>query len=319
MRLRAVVRIGCAVLLGLCLGRGRASAEVIEGVTAVVNDQAILLSDLRRRAAPFLEQLVSAASTEAERSARIKQLYKRLKQQLVDEELIEQAARKMHVSVTVTEVEQAIDNVRRQNSLTEDAFWQAVRAQGFTEKNYREDVRKQLLRLKVINQRVRSRVNIGEQTVREAYDDRVRDARRSQKFHAVHIFTPLQPTASATEIAHAFKEAKEVRKQLTVQNFDSFAAKGGGDLGWLDQGDLPAVLEETLLGLSQGEISEPVRGPSGMHIFLLRERQSGATAIPSFEQAKAGIQRELQDKAMQRQEELFIKGLRRDAVVDARQ
>jgi peptidyl-prolyl cis-trans isomerase SurA len=296
-----------------------AHAEVIERVSAVVNDQAILLSDLRRRAAPFLESILTGTKSQGERMGRVKQLYKRLLQQLVDEELIEQAAKKMHVSVSSTEVEQAIDNVRRQNSLTEDAFWQAVRAQGFSEKNYREDVRKQLLRLKIINQRVRTRVNVNEQTVRESYEDKLRDARRSQKFHAEHIFTPLPATASATEVSRALKEAKELRKQLTTQNFTGQAAqKGGGDLGWLDQGDLPGVLEETLLGLSEGEISEPVRGPSGLHIFLLRERQSGATALPAFDQMRASIQRELLDKAMQRQEELFIKGLRREAVIDAR-
>ena len=294
----------------------QAQAEVIERVAAVVNDEAVMLSSLRRRAAPYLEQLVADADSQSERTSRIKQLYKRLLQQLVDEELVEQAARKAHISVTSTDTEQAIENVRKQNSMTEDAFWQAVRGQGFTEKQYREDVRKQLLRLKVVNQRIRGHVNVTEQTVREAYDDRVRDARRAQKFHAEHLLVALAPDASATEVARALKEAGELRAQLTVENFSSIAGqRGGGDLGWLDQGDLPEVLEETLLGLSEGEISAPVRGPSGVHIFLLRERQSGAAALPPFDQMHAEIQRDLMDKAMQRQEEMFIKGLRRDAVI----
>jgi peptidyl-prolyl cis-trans isomerase SurA len=275
-----------------------------------------LLSELRRRAAPFLEQMLSDTKSQGERLSRIKQLYHRLLAQLVDEELVEQAAKKMHTSVTGAEIDQAIDNVRRQNNLTEDAFWQAVRGQGYTEKNYRDDVRKQLLRLKVINQRVRGHVNITEQTVRDAYDDRLRDARRTQKFHAEHVFIPLAATASATDVARAMKQATELRGQLNGQNFSATAAKvGGGDLGWLDQGDLPNVLEETLLGLSDGEISAPVRGPSGLHIFLLRERQSGASKIAAFDQVRAEIQRELLDKAMQRQEDLFIKGLHRDAVI----
>ena len=207
--------------------------------------------------------------------------------------------------------------MRRQNGLAEDAFWNAVRAQGFTEKQYKADVRKQLLRLKVLNQRVRSRINIGEQAVREAYDDKVRDARRSQKFHAAHVFTALPATASATEVAQALNQAKELRKQLTPENFDGIATtRGGGDLGWLDQGDLPDVLEEALLGLSEGEISQPVRGPSGIHIFIVRERQSGAAAIPPYDQSRGRIQNELLERAMQRQEALFIKGLRRDAVIE---
>lgn len=307
-----------AALLALAASPALAHAEVIERVAAVVNDQAILLSDLRRRAAPYLEQAVSDAADQNERMARIKKIYKQLLQQLVDEELVEQAAKKMSVSVTDSEVDQAIDNVRRQNGMTEEVFWQAVKAQGFTDKQYRVDVRKQLLRLKVLNQRVRSRVNMTEQTIHEAYDDRVRDARRAQKFRASHVFTPLPPNASATEVAQAMNAAKQTRAQLTSDNFDRVAAqtRGGGDLGWLDQGDLPDVLEEALLGLSEGEIGQPVRGPSGIHIFIVRERQSGEDALPPFEQMRAQIQNELLDKAMQRQEELFIKGLRRDAVID---
>lgn len=298
-----------------------AHAEVIERVAAVVNDHAILLSDLRRKAAPFLEQALSDAKTPSERQSRLKQIYQRLLDQLVDEELVEQAARKMHVSVNEAEVEQAIDNVRRQNNLDEQAFWEAVRGQGYGERQYRTDVRKQLLRLKVLNQRVRSRVNMSEETVREAYDDKVRNARRAQKFRAAHVFAPLQAGASATEVAQALEDARKLRGKLTPTNFDEFAnaSQGGGDLGWLDQGDLPDVLEETLLGLSEGEISQPVRGPSGVHIFIVHERQSGENQVPSFEEMRVQIQSELLDKAMLRQEELFLRGLRRDAVIETRE
>ena len=100
-----------------------AHAEVIERVAAVVNDHAILLSDLRRKAAPFLEQALSDAKSASERQSRLETIYQRLLDQLVDEELVEQAARKMHVTVNESEVDQAIDNVRRQNNLDEQAFW----------------------------------------------------------------------------------------------------------------------------------------------------------------------------------------------------
>jgi peptidyl-prolyl cis-trans isomerase SurA len=312
------VLLGCLLVFSIRVPL--AHAEVIERVAAVVNDDAILLSELRRRAAPLIEQVIGQSEDAAQRKARIKQLYDRLLQQLVDDELVEQAAKKSQVSASTADIDQAIENVRRQNGMSEDAFWEAVRGQGFTERQYREDVRKQLLRLKVVNQRVRSHVNISDQTVHEAYDDRVRNARRSLKFHAAHIFTPLSATASATDVARALKDSKELRAQLTQDNFDSFAAqKGGGDLGWLAQGELPKVFESTLLGLSDGQISEPVRGPAGMHIFLLRERQTGAASVPSYEDMRAELQRELLDKAMQRQEELFIKGLRREAVIELRQ
>lgn len=308
-----------APCVGLLAAAGVARAEVIERVVAVVNDDAILLSDLRRRAAPMLEVALADAETRVERTTRLKALYRRIIDQLIDEQLVEQAARKMHTTVGSREVDQAIENVRRQNNMSEEQFWQAVEAQGFTEKQYKSDVRKQLLRLKVVNQRVRSRVNITEDVVRDAYDDRVRSARRSQRFRAAHVFTPLSSDASATEVAKALAGARQLRSTLTADNFDAHAEQSGGDLGWLDQGDLPPVLEDALLGLSVGEISEPVRGPAGIHIFLVRERQQGDAAIPSFDEARADIQRELLDQAMTKQEKLFITGLRRDAIVEVRE
>jgi peptidyl-prolyl cis-trans isomerase SurA len=318
----------CGVSLLLALGMlaavsgvssiSYASAEVIERVVATVNDDAIFLSELRRRAAPFLERVVTGAS-ESERPARIKRLYEQFLRELVDDQLIEQTARKLNIIVSSSDVELAIENVRKQNNLDNAHFWEAVKTQGFTEKQYRTDVRKQILRLKVTNQRVRSRVNLSDQTVRDEYEDRVRKARRRQRFHAEHIFFGLPQTASATVVADTVRRAKELSVTLDVDHFSDVAAqRGGGDLGWLDQGDLPEDLENALLAMEPGQISQPVRGPSGVHIFLLRERQEGGLEIPPFEEAKEPIYRELLDRAMAKQQELFLAELRRNAVIDTR-
>jgi peptidyl-prolyl cis-trans isomerase SurA len=320
-RIRSTERalgVAAVLLLTAAASPRVASAEVIERVVAVVNDDAIFLSELRRRAAPFLEQVISGAS-EAERQQRIDKLYDQFLRDLVDEQLIEQAAKKMNIAVSSSEVDQAIDNVRSQNNLTSEKFWEAVKTQGFTEKQYRADVRKQLLRLKVTNQRVRSRINVNDATVKEEYEDRMRKARRRQRFHAAHIFMALPATASATEVSEAMKTANSLRAALTSENFDTMmSGHGGGDLGWLDQGDLPEALENALLNLEPGQIGVPVRGPSGIHIFQLRERQTGGVKFPPLEEAKETIYRELLDRAMARQQELFLAELRRGAVIEVR-
>jgi peptidyl-prolyl cis-trans isomerase SurA len=314
----SIATLACALALCASSFGSVHAAEVIERVVATVNDDAIFLSELRRRAAPFLEQIIAGAD-EKERKARIQKLYQQFLKELIDEQLIEQTARKMSITIGSSDVDQAIENVRKQNSLDEQRFWEAVKAQGFTEKQYRADVRKQLLRLKVTNQRVRSRVNVNDDTVKEEYDDRVRKARRRQRFHAAHIFIGLPPTASATEVANAMKDAQQLRAKLDAKNFDTeMQQRGGGDLGWLDQGDLPEDLENALLALEPGQISPVVRGPSGIHIFQLRERQTGGVQIPPLEEAKDNIYRELLDRAMAKQQELFLAELRRAATIETR-
>jgi PPIC-type PPIASE domain len=133
------------------------------------------------------------------------------------------------------------------------------------------------------------------------------------------LWSTGRPHAAATEIAATLKSAHELRASLNAKDFSPIASqRGGGDFGWLDQGDLPEQLEDALLALEPGQISTPVRGPSGVHISLLRERQTGGVQIPPFEEAKDGIYRELLDRAMAKQQELFLADLGRNAVIDSR-
>jgi len=292
-------------------------AEVIERVVASVNDDAVWLSELRRKAAPYIEGVLADATDDADRSARLHQMYGQILQQLIDEILIDQTARAMQLAVTSAEVEQAITNVQQQNQMSSEQFWQAVAAQGLNEATYRIDVRKQLLRMKVSNQRLRGRVNITEEDVRERYDIGVRQARRAQRFRAAHIFFELPEAAGPTDVAAMKKRADDLRATLRPETFEQVMVQHGGtELGWLSQGELPPALEQELLRLEAGQISVPVRGPAGFHIFLLQERQAGTDAtIPPYEAAREQIHRQMLEESMGRQEEMFLTELRRNAVI----
>jgi peptidyl-prolyl cis-trans isomerase SurA len=311
-----------AIALALAIGGAsvRARAEVVERVVAVVNDEAIFLSELRRRASPFLSRAM-AAPTEAQRMAAIEQLYTQLLERMVEEELFIQAADDMDVSVTRAEVDRAIENVRRQSGLAEEDFWAAVRQQGFTPEQYRADVRRQLLRLKVINNRARGRVNITEDQVRAQYQQTVAQARRTSRFNADHIFFQLGPNPSASQVADARRAADEVRDRIeNAGDFETEQANhpGSGTLGWLSEGTLPEALEDELMNLDEGEIGQPVRGPAGFHIFLVRERQTGSAEVPTYEAQRMEIYQRMMAEAMASQEQIFLAELRRAATIDVR-
>jgi len=292
-----------------------ARADVIERVVATVNDKAIFLSDLRKRAVPFLPQ-VSEANTDAERASRLKELYDQLLNLLIEEELLRQLASEAGIVVTDADVESAMTNIRMQNNMTEEQFLEAVKNQGMSEAQYRADLKKQLARFKVINERVRARVNITEDQVRRRYEKRARGENEELRFKVSHLVVRLDPEASATETAAVRKEANVVRAALTPDNFEERAKElGGGDLGWIAEGDLPEDLGRVLLPLDLGDISDPVRGGGGFHIFYVQDRQVGSD-FPSYDEMKDELFREMLDTAMRRQERVFIEELRRDAVVN---
>jgi peptidyl-prolyl cis-trans isomerase SurA len=296
---------------------GDKAGEVIERVVAIVNGEPMLLSELRTRAAPFLPRLMQNPS-EVQRIAMTKQLYGELLTQLIDERLLEQEARKLSISVGSGDIDRAVENVQRQSGLESAAFWEAVRGQGFTPEQYKADVRRQLLRLKVVNQKVRARINITEEDVKRKYDEQIRKARRSAQFKVANVFLPADPS-SATRTAEVKAQAEALIKKLTVENFDNAMTEhGGGDLGWVSQSDLPESLSEALLGMEPGQISGPVRGPQGIHIFLLRERKEGTEAVGSYEQVKNDIYRDMVDQSLAKQEAAYLDELRKRALITRR-
>lgn len=316
--LRRFALIGCALSAVVSpVARSEQDAgEVIERIVAIVNGEPLLLSELRTRAAPFLKRVMQAP--EMQRMALLQQLYGELLTQLIDERLLEQEARKLSVTVLSGDVDRAIENVQRQNNMSDADFWDAVAAQGFSREQYRGDVRRQLLRLKVINQKVRTRINVTEDDVRRKYEETLRAAKRSAMFEVAHVFLPVE-SDSVAKLAHARSKAEALRAGLTVETFpDAMQEHGGGELGWVSQGDLPDVLSDALLSLEPGQISQPVRGPSGLHIFLLRDRKLGEENVGNYEQVKAELYREMVDQAMAKQEVAYLSTLRKQSLITRR-
>jgi peptidyl-prolyl cis-trans isomerase SurA len=289
----------------------RSDVEVIERVVADVGDEAIFLSELRRRAVPFLGQ-IAQAPTMVEREAALEALYTQLLDHLVDEILIEHAATEMQVTVSRADVDRAIENVRRQSELDEDEFWNAVRRQGFTESQYREDVRRQLLKLKVLNQRARGRVNVDENAVRARYDQMVRRTNRASCFIVSDRFFPVLADAGATGVADVRRQAEAVRAEITPATFHD--ADNAVRLGRVCEGQMRDDLEDAIAGLTEGAISDPVQVPEGIHLFYLESRV-GAAEVPSFESVRQQMAREMMEEAMGRMERQFLDELRRDEVI----
>jgi peptidyl-prolyl cis-trans isomerase SurA len=260
------------------------------------------------------------APSEAQRMAAVRQIYTQLLERMIDDRLIIQAADEEDVHVTSAEVQTAIDNVRRQSGLGEEEFWQAVRGQGFTQDSYRRDVRHQLLRLKVLNTRVRGRVNITEEDVRRRYDEAAVRARRQSTFEACYVRLALDPDAGAAETHRAMEAAQSIRDAIdSLSDFElAMDEHGGSCTGRIQEGDIDPQLGEALAQLEQGETSDPVRTESGIFLLHVLERELASADLPAYDEVRMDLYREMMQEEMTRQEELFLAELRRRAVIDRR-
>lgn len=292
-------------------------ADVIERVVAVVNDDAIFLSELRQRAAPYMSRAMGAP-TEAQRMQAIHQIYAQVLDHLIDAHLVEQAAADEEIVVTDADVNSAIDNVREQSGLEETEFWEAVAEQGFgSQADYRADIRSQLVHFRLLNARMGNRVNITEEDVQQRYDELVAQARRSARFDCAQILFPVATGASASEINRARRAAEAMRADVEDQDDfeEAMADHGGRELHNLSQGSLDTELEDTLMHLEEGEISPVVRGSRGFFVFLLRARHYASDSVPSYESVRMTIYNQMRQDAMQHQETALMEELRREASI----
>jgi len=313
-------------LLASGLPATASSAEVVERIVAVVNDEIVLLSELRDRMMPFLAR-VRTLQTQEERQAAMVQLEREMLTAMVDELLITQQARRSNVTVSGEEVERAIQNVIRANGMTRDQFIRALASQGMTFTQYQGDVRRQLLALKVLNARVRGRINITNEDVRDAYNQTVRQVRMTASFEGAQIFVRVPPGSGPREVAAARARAEAALTRVKRgEDFGAVAREvsedpgsraDGGRLGALIHGRLDPALDDAFLNLEPGEIApELVRTELGFHVLKLVGRE--ASEVQPFEAVRPQLEQQLLEREMGRQQQLWLKELRRRAFLQVR-
>jgi peptidyl-prolyl cis-trans isomerase SurA len=296
---------------------------VVDRVVAIVNDTIILQSELRARLAalaPDLQQIQDAK----ERARRLDKLKTQMLDEMVNEELIVQAAGEARIDVEATEVQAALDEIKKQNKLDDAGLAAALSEQGYTLAGYREDLRRQLLRLRAINQLVRPKVNITDEDVRAKYDQM---SRRSDAVSAVrlsHILVKVPDKATEQDLAAAKdKAAKAIQRAKAGEDFAKIAADlsdddatktSGGELGWFERGSINPDWEAVVFSMEKGEVRGPVSGPQGLHVFYVTDIKK--TDIKSFDELKEQVRADLQRREMDKQTQTWVEELKKKAYID---
>ncbi|MGH8311364.1 MAG: SurA N-terminal domain-containing protein, partial [Steroidobacteraceae bacterium] len=177
-----------------------AGATVIERVVAIVGERAILLSDLRDRARPFLLKVHQDVANSAQRAAAISQLYKTLIERMVDEELEQRAASRARIVVTAKEIDDALARIANQNGISVERLVDEAARSGLNERQYRNEVRRQVLEAKLLNLRLQGRIRVSDDDVRQTYRRLVLEERKKLRFKASAIRIDAQSNLPREEI-----------------------------------------------------------------------------------------------------------------------
>ncbi|MGC4087456.1 MAG: SurA N-terminal domain-containing protein [Polyangiaceae bacterium] len=297
-------------------------AAVVERIVAVVGDKAILLSDLRQRAQPFLLQVHQSVPPGAQRNAAISQLYRTVLDRLVDEELEQRAAQQSKLVVTTKEVDEAIARVAAQNKITVEALVAEATKSGINELGYRDELRRQLLEAKLINVRLQGRIRVVDEDLRDAYRKLVMEERQRLGFTPAWITIDVGSSGAEQKERRALAErvAEAARREdfaeLARRHSNDASRANGGQLPPMHMNELPPALSRVAMGLEAGQSSAVVR--VGDRYVILKVVKRDASELPDFEQARRELSERVYIDKMAQAKKLWLAGLRRQHHVEVR-
>ncbi len=255
--------------------------ELLDRVVAIVNDGVVLNSDLDAEIAAVTERLHEQKLELPAQNVLRQQVLERL----VLQELQVQRASKAGVKVSDDNVNAALQDVAKRNGMTLTQLPEALSRQGIDYPTYREEIRREIM-LQMLRQRdVLQHIVVTPREIDQFLDKQSKLPSEHNEYNVSHILIAVGQEASQAQLDAAAKRANDVYERarggedfakLAVAYSNSQTAFDGGALGWRKGSELPTFLTDVIIKMKPGEVSEPMRTPTGYHIIKLNEVRGGA-------------------------------------------
>ncbi|CAN0038225.1 unnamed protein product, partial [Chrysoparadoxa australica] len=265
MRLIRFALLMAAIGLSLSPAVGVAQDSELDEIVAVVNDGLILESEMEGAVAQVRQRAGAQINNVPDEVVQSQVL-----EQLILRELQMQRANRAGLSVSDSELNQAIGRMAAQNGMTADQFMNSVRAEGLSVTAMRARLREQILIDKLKQREIAGRVVVTDEDVDRYLESESLRVQENREYRIRHILVSVSENANQSTIDAARDRVEELREraqendsfsELAVAHSDGQNALEGGDLGWLAGGFLPTLFSDVVPRLQPGEISEPFRGP----------------------------------------------------------
>jgi peptidyl-prolyl cis-trans isomerase SurA len=249
---------------------------MLDRIAAVVNDGVVLDSELEGQITIVSERLRQQKLELPPQNVLRQQVLERL----VLQEIEAQRANKAGLKVPDETLNAALTDVAQRNNLTLSQLPEALQQQGIDYAAYREDMRKELT-LGLLRQRdVLQRISITPREIDQFLEKEAKTPSADTEYNVSHILIAVPQEATPAQLDEAAKRAQDVYTRakggedfakLALAYSKSQTALEGGALGWRKGGELPTFLTDIVGRLKAGEVSEPLRTPTGYHIIRLNE------------------------------------------------
>ena len=298
---------------------GLMAPQQFKGTLAVVNgenlDAEALNKDLARLTQNGKRKLPKDRLVRVEASIR---------NRLIDEMLIGQAAKKQGIEVTTDDINKEFEKYKGRFASPKQ-FNTYVRRARMTEVSIKKWLKRKLILEKLLDKQ--GALKVTEDEAKKVYENNIRMYTDPERVQLQGILIKLDPNADKAAKAAAEKKVKAVFAALkkgdafvevAKKYSDDETKDKGGNMGWIRRDMLPRVLEEAAFGLKPGTYTKKaVNGPKGL--YILKSVDKKEKKVRTFAEVKDKIMASLRNRRVFTARLKLVKDLRAKAKIEIKQ
>lgn len=300
---------------------GQTTLAASSGVAATVQGADISEAKLQTSINYYMQ---TQAGSEAELNdpVRYKEIRESVLDVLIGEQLLWDAAQKDSVIAPDNEVKIAFEEYQAQFD-TAEQFTSRLAESGFNEESFQENLKQQISARRWLQLKVISSVTVTDAEIHEFYLQNESRFKHPEQVRTRHILIKVDPKATKPDMRQAMAKMTAIKQELdsgadfealAKQKSEDSSAVKGGDLGYIERGDLVATYEDVAFDLAPGETSDIFQSSFGLHIVKTIDKKPAVNLSESDvkERIAAYI---LEDKADLAVEQKII-GLKQAASIE---
>ncbi|MFC1668353.1 peptidylprolyl isomerase [Chlamydiota bacterium] len=249
-------------------------ANEIDRIVAIVNDEIITQSDIDFMITPLYAKYKDKLSS-ADLTRKMEEARKEALQQLIDRTVIIQEAQKKEIKVSDDDIDKRLSAIRKKFN-SEEEFLEALRRDDLTVQDMKEKIREQLLIKKITREEVTASILVSPKEIESYYVAHKYEFGEKEKVKISHILVKKSDTYDVilriNDIHERLKGGEDFQA-LARKHSQGPHAKKGGDIGYIEKGQMLPEIEQAAFSLDVGEISKIIKSDIGFHIIKVHLRK----------------------------------------------
>ena len=298
------------------------SAELVDRIVAVVNDDIVTLYELNLALQPYLKQIMTFGYSNEKEDELLYTVREKMLNQLIEEMLTDQEIKNYDITVGKKELDDTIERIKKANLYTDEDLRKVLAADGLTMEKYYESVKKQILRSKLVEYEVKSKVVVTQEDIRSYYEEHVDKYGGKEQYHLFNILVKGSSFGDEKTGGDVFNKIKMIHDKLNEgASFEEMSrmysespfAQEGGDIGFFKIKELSDQIQEALKKIKVGEFTEILDTDQGYQIFFVKEIIN--TPGKSFEDVSSSIEEELYSDKVNDRFQVWLENIRKRSYI----